>query len=234
MRATIAVASAGLALTGFAAQAQTETPAATPIRYICDHSQSVTVTFEGDKALLDTGKDKILLDQRPVASGYEYTGAEHSIRGKGHEMSWIAPDGSKYSCREEDWAMRQPQVEPPGSILVDTDWTLVSFQSSDDAIGTVTPSDPVRYTLAFDAGGRLAMQLDCNRGMGKWQVTSLSERGGSLEITGGAMTRAACPPGSMDTKISGDLSRIRSFVLNGDRLFLSLEADAGTYEFRRN
>jgi heat shock protein HslJ len=234
MRETIVLALAGLLLAGFAVQARAEEPAAKPVRYLCDRSQTITVTFNGAKARLDTAQGQFSLDQRPVASGYEYAGAGHSIRGKGQELKWTSPDGASYTCREEAWAMSQPQIEPPVPVLAGTSWTLVSFQSPDDAVGTISPPNPERYTLAFEPDGRLSMQLDCNRGMGSWRVTSESERGGSLAITGGAMTRAACPPGSMDTRITSDLSRIRSFVLDGDRLFLSLEADAGIYEFRRN
>lgn len=109
---------------------------------------------------------------------------------------------------------------------------LVGFQSPDDAIGTVVPPRPDRYTLNFGADGKLAAQLDCNRAMGSWEATSPSATGGSLAIKGGAMTRAMCGPGAMDNRIAADLGRIRSYTLRDGRLYLALEADAGIYEFR--
>jgi para-nitrobenzyl esterase len=46
-----------------------------------------------------------------------------------------------------------------------------------------------------------------------------------------AATRAECPPGSLHDQIVRQLPNVRSYVLKGDRLYLSLMADAGTYEF---
>jgi len=40
-----------------------------------------------------------------------------------------------------------------------------------------------------------------------------------------------CPPGSLHDRIVRDWSFVRSYVLQGGRLFLSLMADAGIYEF---
>ncbi len=113
--------------------------------------------------------------------------------------------------------------------LAGTSWTLVHFQSSDAAIGTVTPPNLERYTLKFVADGTLALQLDCNRAMGRWEVQPSSPVSGSLSIAGGAMTRAMCGPGALDAQIARDLSRVRSYTFAGNKLSLALEADAGTY-----
>jgi para-nitrobenzyl esterase len=215
------------------AQNPPEAISAKPVRFICDRSQAVSVTFNTNGALLVTEQGEFDLMQSPVASGISYSGMGHSIRGKEHELTWSTPDGMLFNCRDQEWAMRQPQIQPTKPVLTGSLWTLVAFQSSDDAIGKMTPANPERYTLSFDSGGRLAMQLDCNRGMGSWQVTGASDSGGALAIKGGAMTRAACRPGSMDVQIVRDLSRVRSFIIKGDRLFLALEADSGIYEFKR-
>jgi hypothetical protein len=37
----------------------------------------------------------------------------------------------------------------------------------------------------------------------------------------------------MDTRIAGDLERVRTYTLGGDRLNLVLEANGGVYTWRR-
>lgn len=54
-------------------------------------------------------------------------------------------------------------------------------------------------------------------------------RGGSIKLTSGLMTRAMCPRGAMDTQIARDLTRVRSYIFDGGRLSLALEADGGIY-----
>jgi heat shock protein HslJ len=113
--------------------------------------------------------------------------------------------------------------------LENTRWRLVHFQSSDDAIGTVIPPRVERYTMAFGADGRLELQLDCNRASAAWTSDAAGGQGGSLSIRAGAVTRAACGPGALDTRIAADLARVRSYVIADGNLALALEADAGIY-----
>lgn len=127
-----------------------------------------------------------------------------------------------------------PQIQPTAPAIRGTQWTLVRFQSSDDAIGSVVPPNVARYTFDFQPDGTLVMQLDCNRARGRWQETSQSAGGGTLTLMGGPMTRAACPPGAIDTQIARDLARLRSYMIRDNHLFLALEADGGIYEFVRN
>jgi para-nitrobenzyl esterase len=94
--------------------------------------------------------------------------------------------------------------------------------------GTVlTPDDKSKYTLAFGADGLLSARIDCNRGRGGWKSPEKSR----LELGPMAVTRAACPPGSLHDRIVKDLPYVRSYVLKDGRLHLSLMADGGTYEF---
>ena len=46
-----------------------------------------------------------------------------------------------------------------------------------------------------------------------------------------ALTRAMCPPGSLHDRIARDWTNIRSYTVKDGRLFLSLMADGGIYEF---
>jgi para-nitrobenzyl esterase len=119
-------------------------------------------------------------------------------------------------------AAKAPSPEPLAS-LAGTTWKLVQFEAPDKV---VTPPNLDRYTITFAADGALALQLDCNRANGRW---TLGAGGGALALSGGAMTRAMCGPGALDTQIAGDLGRVRSYAVTGGRLRLVLEGDAGSY-----
>ncbi|MBL0924924.1 MAG: META domain-containing protein [Sphingomonadaceae bacterium] len=230
MRPILLAAVAPLALAACVSDGE---PASTAQNFICDRSDSVGIVFADEKAMLSFAGSTATLDQQPTGSGFRYTGAGHEIRGKGYEFTWTKPDGATRSCREEKWAMQQPQIQPPVPSLAGSKWRLVYFQSSDDAIGTKIPPSVERYNMEFMADGNVALQLDCNRARATWEATNATSRGGSLALSGGPMTRAMCQPGALDTQIARDLVRVRSYTFDGNRLGLALEADAGIYLWER-
>ncbi len=142
------------------------------------------------------------------------------------------PDGGFVRCNP----LVQPECELRGTgaaSLADSAWELVAFLSMDDAIGRVTPPADVRYTLALQADGTVQMRLNCNRGNSTWQaVLGADERRGQFTFGVVASTKMLCPPPHMDAQLARDLKYVRSFVMQEDRLYLSLFADGGTYEFR--
>lgn len=75
--------------------------------------------------------------------------------------------------------------------------------------------------------GSLTARIDCNRGRGTWK----SAAPGQVELGPLALTRAMCPPGSLHDRIVRHLPIVRSYVVRDGRLFLSLMADGGIYEF---
>ncbi len=114
--------------------------------------------------------------------------------------------------------------------LMGTDWRLVEFQSMDDSIGTERPDDPSFYTMQLNSDGTVAMRLNCNRARGTWAAEPSGDgSSGHLEFGPLAMTRALCPPPSMDESIAAQTSFIRSYLLKNGRLYLSLMADGGIY-----
>jgi heat shock protein HslJ len=119
----------------------------------------------------------------------------------------------------------QEAVPSPSAGLAGTSWRLVKFQGGDDT--TLTPEDRARYTIEFDAAGRLTARIDCNRGRGTWKSS------GANQIAFGplALTRAKCPAGSLHDQIVKQWGNIRSYVLRAGHLFLALMADGGIYEF---
>jgi len=118
--------------------------------------------------------------------------------------------------------------------LANTSWQLVEFQSMDDSIGTKRPGDPTLYTMNLDEDGTVNMRLNCNSARGQWSFEP-GQDGVSGRFAFGplAVTRAMCPPPSMDASIAADTQYIRGFFLDNDRLYLSLMADAGIYVWQR-
>lgn len=113
-----------------------------------------------------------------------------------------------------------------------TAWRLTEIQSMDDAQGTTAVPADQRYTVDFGVrdgeSGPAAFQIDCNRGSSTWQM-STDDSGISGRLTFGpiAVTEMACPPGSLDQRVSRALTAVRGYLLQDGRLHLSLFADSG-------
>ena len=122
-------------------------------------------------------------------------------------------------------ACAQIQPQSAAAALGGTSWQLVKFQGGDGAV--LTPDDRSKYTLAFAADGVVRARIDCNRGNGGWKSSAPEQ----LELGPMAITRAQCPPGSLHDQIVKQLPYVRSYVMKDARLFLSLMADGGIYEF---
>ncbi len=88
---------------------------------------------------------------------------------------------------------------------------------------------PERYTIRFERDGRIALRADCNRGNAAYSV------GPDGPIAPGtiALTRAACPPGSLSDQFVREIGRVTSYLLKDSELFLELPAASGTLRFRR-
>ena len=112
-----------------------------------------------------------------------------------------------------------------GDGLAGTSWRLVKILSMDDR--TYAPDDRSKYTLAFEADGQVSVRADCNRGQGSWS----SPAPGQLTFGRLATTRVMCPPGSLHDRFIRDLGAVRSYLFRDGRLYLSLMADGGIYEF---
>jgi hypothetical protein len=81
--------------------------------------------------------------------------------------------------------------------------------------------------ITFENTSNVSVRIDCNRGKGSWK----SEEPGKLEFGPLALTRAMCPPKSLNDRIPKDWPHVRSFIFKDGHLFLSLIADGGTYDF---
>lgn len=87
---------------------------------------------------------------------------------------------------------------------------------------------PDRYTLEIQPGGKALVRADCNRGSASYK---LDGRGFSIKL--GAMTKAACPTGSLSDRFLKALESAVSQRTKGENLFLDLPAEHGTLKFIR-
>ncbi len=121
----------------------------------------------------------------------------------------------------------------PPDRLAHSAWQLVAIQSMDDAQGTTRIADPSRFTLTFGADGRASLRLNCNRGTSSYAATPAGDgSSGSLSFGPVATTRALCPPPRLDERVARDLGHVRSYLLKDGKLYLSLMADGGIYEWQ--
>lgn len=116
--------------------------------------------------------------------------------------------------------------------LAGTSWQLLAIQSMDDLQGTTKVKQPGQFTLEFGRDGRAALRLDCNRGTGDYKVAPAGDgSSGSLTFGPVATTRAMCLPPHLDQRVARDLAYVRSYLLKDGKLYLSLMADGGIYEW---
>jgi len=118
-----------------------------------------------------------------------------------------------------------PPAATPTANLSGTSWRLVQFTGGDGAIRV--PDDRSKYTIGFGANDVLNVRFDCNRGRGSWK----SSAPGNLEFGPLGLTRMACPTGSLHDQMLRQWPNVRSYVIKNGRLYLSLMADGGIYEF---
>ena len=103
-------------------------------------------------------------------------------------------------------------------------WQWQQTGMNDDSV--TTPADPASYTLEFSPGGRLQVQADCNGGRSSYTL-----EGNQLTIGPVALTRMACPAGSLDSVFVEQLGEVVSYLLDGDKLVLELKLDSGGMTF---
>lgn len=117
------------------------------------------------------------------------------------------------------------QASSSPSELAGTSWQLVQFRGSDGQ--ALAPDNATNYTVAFSADGVVNVRFDCNRGFGGWKSAGPSQ----LEFGAMGLTRAACPPESLHDQLVKHWPYVRSYVVKGGHLYLSLMADGGIYQF---
>lgn len=121
-------------------------------------------------------------------------------------------------------ALADGGMDPEGLTGTLWKWQQTRYNNDQNAV----PGDPSRYTITFDAGGKLNIRADCNRGGG-----SYSTKGKSLTLEVTHTTRAMCPPDSLDQTFIKDLNAARIYFFRDGNLYLDLMYDTGTMMFGR-
>lgn len=111
--------------------------------------------------------------------------------------------------------------------LVGVVWEWAALLKTKPAVQSVVP-DPASYTLIFADDGKVAIKADCNNATGSYTLAD-----DQVVITIGAVTRAACPPGSLGDLMLTSLSKVGSYMIDGGDLVLRL-TDAGDTMLFRN
>jgi heat shock protein HslJ len=114
---------------------------------------------------------------------------------------------------------------PPDVVEVTWQW-----ESLVTPVETVKPDRPELYTVRFERTGRVSLRADCNRGGGSYTVTT----GRRLTFGAIALTRVACPQGSLSDRFARDVGRVASYFVRDGVLFLEMPVDSGTLRFRRH
>ncbi|UWW08471.1 META domain-containing protein [Mycolicibacterium brumae] len=122
------------------------------------------------------------------------------------------------------------QAETPA--LAGSSWELVSIESMDDTQGVTEIPDPAKFTVAFGADGRAAFRLDCNQGGGSWEADPAEGESGALTFGPIASTLMACPPPSLDGRVSTELSNVTGYLFADDQLHLSTKYDGSILHWR--
>ena len=121
----------------------------------------------------------------------------------------------------------KPDPSRPGATLAGTRWQLVTIESMNDRQTIYRVPDPARYTLSFGTDGRASFRLDCNQASAPW--TGGLGSSGALSFGEVTITRAACPPPSLDRTIARGLTDVHEFVIARGELTMSLRVDGGAY-----
>jgi heat shock protein HslJ len=120
-----------------------------------------------------------------------------------------------------------PPTASTGSNVQRLQTGVWKWQQSADNSGQMWNSpNPANYTIQFNPDGTLGLKLDCNTGGGSYQADETN-----LTIQLGFSTLMACPPPTLDTEFSRQLSLVSSYMFDGNDLILLWKMDAGSMKF---
>ncbi|MEN8241317.1 MAG: META domain-containing protein [Chloroflexota bacterium] len=127
------------------------------------------------------------------------------------ELNLGMPDSSEEGDAEEIIA----EIDITG-----TSWQWLRFESS-SADENILVGDPSRYTLLLNEDGSYNATVDCNQARG-----SYTRESNLIAFEPGPITRAMCPPDSLDSAYLAFLFSAADFTVESEHLVLNL-ADGG-------
>jgi heat shock protein HslJ len=143
----------------------------------------------------------------------------------GNSSLYFFQDGDLFIDLVFDSGTMQFSPAPDAVALIGPVWELEQIQYNNDTMLMADP--PENYTVEFMTDGSVAIQADCNTGRGDFTTDD-----SSIDITVGALTRAACPPGSISNEFIHGLDGAVIYFFQDGKLFMDIQYDTGTMRFR--
>lgn len=139
-------------------------------------------------------------------------------------QGWVAAEFVEATNVEDVPVVPAPPLVEVEAALTGTTWEWVSLA---DPVAVIEVSDPSLYTILFNADGSANIKADCNN-----VGATFTTEDGSMNITLGPSTLAACGPESLDQPYLAGLDNVAIYFFEEGDLFLDLTADGGTMRFR--
>jgi heat shock protein HslJ len=124
----------------------------------------------------------------------------------------------------EDTSNADPELNVDSDINGIT-WLWERFDDTAE-INNIVVDDPTLYTFLLNADGTYTVKADCNLANGNYTL-----EGNSIKFEAGPTTLAECGPDSLYNNFLIDLSNVVTFVIDENKLYLNLWADAGNMVF---
>ena len=189
--------------------------------YTCG-SETVTVDYYDERAIVRTERTNYALDDMEAASGAKYGGptpdGEVIFWSKGDTARLSVAGEEKDICRiKRDNGFDASQIDD----ITNREWVV-------EDINNAGIPDRARATLNFESDGNISGRTGCNQYNGSWEI-----KGDLITYSVFAVTKMACPPALMDmeNKFLAVLSE-PTVVKLSDNGLLSLGSIAGTIEAR--
>lgn len=118
----------------------------------------------------------------------------------------------------------EEKAEVAHAPLLGTTWTLQRIRFADGS--ERVPEDPTRFTLTLAADGSAALQVDCNRAAGRFDLDDARLSFGPL-----AATRAYCGPDSLDETYLEQIAIVVGYRFEDGALLLTTSMDVALLVF---
>jgi len=207
--------------------------------------EGATLAFDGQRANYTCDDDEVAIgallgDARGLSATIgtlERTGEAVALRRpRAVRLSAVELQDPNAAWVPEATVAAVEAAEPEGSVdatseaadhapLMGTTWALERILFADG--GELVPVDPADYTLTLGADGSAALQVDCNRGIGRFELD-----GASLSFTPLATTRAFCGAGSLDQRYLEQIANVVAYAFEEGALVLATSMDGAQLVFR--
>ncbi len=160
------------------------------------------------------------------AAAFEVIEGQLFLVGQSGQMAFLN-GGMAESAAPAETAKQAPLAsgQATAASLVNTLWQWTGLM--DAATGSQSAiEDPEKYNIVFFKDGFLRVKADCNTAVGEYTSDEAS-----LAITLGAMSMAACEPGSLSNQFVEALGQVDSYQINENQLVLVSAADASQLTF---